>query len=421
MIDLPEKFLKRMKSELKSEYQDFLDSYARPAEKGVRVNTLKSTVEDFEKLSPVRLDGKIEWEQSGFYAQGEGLGKNVFYAAGLYYVQEPSAMSVVPNLDVKSGERVLDLCAAPGGKSTQIAQYMQGCGVLVLNEIDRARYKILKSNVERAGVKNAAVLNYNPESLAEKFADYFDKILVDAPCSGEGMFKKEEAAISGWSLENVRACAVRQSKILDSADKMLAAGGRLVYSTCTFAPDENEGQIEKFLTSHTGYKLILMQKLYPHKARGEGHFYAVLDKNEGRRVNDGKLKITPRDGQEFNEFKKGVIKSAYRNIVKFGDGVYSLTDGATQDIRAGLKLGEIKGNRFEPSHALAMSLKSGADEFANLEVDEGTALNYLRGLTFSVPECHKGWRIVTYKGFPLGWCKVVDGVAKNHLPKGLRI
>lgn len=328
-------------------------------------------------------------------------------------------MCAVPELEIKAGERVLDLCAAPGGKTTQIATYMGGNGVLVANEIDFKRYCILKSNIERFGIKNAAVTCQSPENLADYYENYFDKILVDAPCSGEGMFKKEEAAVREWSLKNVQTCAARQTKILESANKMLAGGGRLVYSTCTFAPDEDELQIENFLQLHPEYKLIKTKKLLPHKVRGEGHFCAVLEKPAGERANDFRLKsVGTSDNKEFEEFKKGVVYADFKNVVKLVDGVYSLIDSFPARFKAGVKLGEVKNGRFEPAHALAMCLKP--NEFNGLEVDEATAIKYLRGLTFDCNE-EKGWRVVTHKGYPLGWCKVVNGVAKNHLPKGLRI
>ncbi|MDE7083567.1 MAG: RsmF rRNA methyltransferase first C-terminal domain-containing protein [Clostridia bacterium] len=418
MIDLPKDFLERMKGELGADYEDFLSGYARPAEKGVRANTLKLSTEDFEKLAPVELDGKTVWEKNGFYAKGESLGKTVYHAAGLYYVQEPSAMCAVPELEIKAGERVLDLCAAPGGKSTQIAQYMQGEGVLVANEIDFKRYTVLKSNIERFGVKNAAVTCQSPENLAAFYKNYFDKILVDAPCSGEGMFKKEEAAVREWSLKAVQACAARQAKILESAHEMLSGGGRLVYSTCTFAPEEDELQIENFLSLHPEYKLLKMKKLLPHKMRGEGHFCAVLQKTAGERAEDFRLKTVKADRKEFDEFKNGVIFADFKNVVKVGDGVYSVIDNFPAEFKAGVKIGEVKNGRFEPAHALAMSLKP--NEFHGLEVNAETAVKYLRGLTFDCNE-ENGWRVVTFNRYPLGWCKAVNGVAKNHLPKGLRI
>ena len=269
-----------MKSELADGYEKFLLSYERKAERALRVNTLKIQPEDFKSISPFELE-QVPWEKNGFYVTGENLGKTIYHAAGLYYLQEPSAMCAAPKLEVKQGERVLDLCSAPGGKGTQLAQYLNGSGILFLNEINFSRAKILSSNVERLGVKNAVVICAAPSKLAEIFEGYFNKILVDAPCSGEGMFKKESAAIPEWSVENVNACARRQTEILESAYKMLSKGGRMVYSTCTFAPEEDEHQIENFIKKHSGCKLSEMKKLYPHEIRGEGHFYAVIELTDG--------------------------------------------------------------------------------------------------------------------------------------------
>lgn len=431
MIELPADFKTRMRADLGARYDDFINSYDRAPYKAIRVNTLKIPVEDFRKISPFNLT-PVPWEPSGFYVNEEKAGKTVLHAAGLYYVQEPSAMSAAPLLEVKAGERVLDLCSAPGGKGTQLAQTMNGEGVLVLNEIDFKRYQILKSNVERLGVKNAVTVNFSPEKLCEYFTGYFDKILVDAPCSGEGMFLKEPDAVTEWSLKNVEACAKRQEKILDCADKMLAGGGRMVYSTCTFAPEEDEGQIENFLKTHAGYKLLQMKKLLPHEIKGEGHFYAVLEKPDGVRceIKNRKPVINEKTLKVYREWESETLKLRADDICcegGYGKTEYickffeDLPENRLSCQRFGRLYGEISldGKRFEPSHRLAMSLKSG--EVKHIGVDEATALKYLRGLTFDCPASEKGWRVVTYLGYPLGWCKAVNGTAKNHLPKGLRI
>ena len=417
-MNLPEQFLKRMKIQLGRDFDKFLSSYSMPSVRGIRVNTLKISVPEFEKISPFFLEPVGE-EKNGFYVQGEGLGKTVYHAQGLYYVQEPSAMSPAPRLDAKSGERVLDLCSAPGGKGTQLAQSMSGGGILFLNEIDFSRAKILSSNVERLGVKNAVVTCAPPEKLADEFEEYFDKILVDAPCSGEGMFKKEASAIPEWSLQNVFACAKRQSEILDSAYKMLTFGGRIVYSTCTFAPEEDELQIQAFLKKHN-CALLEMKKLYPHEVRGEGHFYAVMEKKEGGRRDKELLRYTFKDKKllsPLNDF----VSVGFDNLCKIGDAVYSLPENMpkinVQTLRAGVRIAELKENRAEPSHSLAMALNSG--EADCVEVDEKTALGFLKGLTFGCDL--KGWKLVTFKGYPLGWCKCSGGIAKNHIPKGVRI
>lgn len=428
MIELPFEFLQRAKMELGEQFQAFLNTYDYPPVRAVRVNTLKTTPEEFEKISPLTLDGRVEWEQNGFYTTAENLGKTVLHAAGAYYVQEPSAMCAAPELVVKRGERVLDLCSAPGGKGTQIAQAMQGEGVLVLNEIIPKRADILRSNVERMGVKNALITSAEPKRLVPVFENYFDKILVDAPCSGEGMFKKEEAAIPEWSVKNVVLCAARQREILDSAAKMLAVGGRLVYSTCTFSREEDEGQIEGFLKEHPEFRLLSQKKLLPHEVRGEGHFCAALEKVDGGRRDIKVLRPEVSDKKllkVFREWERDALKTETDKLLLRNYSFYRVADG-TPDLSSskiphnfGVYLGKISpdGKRFEPSHTFAMCL--GVDEANCVEVDEGCALSYLRGLTF---ECNEqGWRVVTYKGFPLGWCKASGGVAKNHLPKALRI
>ena len=437
MLELPIEFSERMKLQLGAAYPDFLKSYEAPPQKAIRVNTLKISVENFTKNSPFALS-PVPWEPSGFFVTGDALGKTVLHAAGAYYVQEPSAMSAVPELAVKPGERVLDLCSAPGGKGTQIGQYMGGNGILVMNEPYPARRDILMQNVERLGIKNATISCAEPDALAPLFENYFDKILVDAPCSGEGMFKKEPNAIPEWSPQNVKLCAERQSKILDAADRMLCGGGRLVYSTCTFATEEDEGQIENFLKSHPDYTLIKMKKLLPHEIRGEGHFVAVLEKNSGERAEDFPL-ILPSipkksDIKIYREWEAATLNIRLENIILKDNTLYYFNDGAQnfnssgilQDSRGdklrfsmAIPLGRIESNRFTPAHAISTRL---TPAHANaIEVDERTAINYLRGLTFECPQNLKGWYLVTHLNLPLGWCKAVGGTAKNHLPKGLRI
>lgn len=424
MIELPADFIERMKSEC-ADFDGFLKSYERPAARAIRVNTLKISVEDFKKLSPFSLQ-PVAWEKSGFYVEQEGLGKTVFHAAGLYYVQEPSAMSAVPELELSAGERVLDMCAAPGGKSTQIAQYLCGDGILFSNEIDYPRSKILSGNVERLGVKNAVVTCGKPEEIAQNFSEYFDKVLVDAPCSGEGMFKKEKNAVPEWSAENVKMCAERQNRILDCAAKTLAVGGRLVYSTCTFSREEDERQIENFLKTHKEFTLVKQDKLLPHVVRGEGHYFAVLQKNDGVRCEKPLLTPCVKDKKQlaaYSQWAEENLKTRFENIHSVGQTLYSLPDGmprtTLQIMRCGVRLGEFTSNRFEPSHSLAMCLNN--KQVCCIEVDEATAVQYLKGLTFGCAENERGWRLVTHNGFALGWCKAVGGVAKNHLPKGLRI
>lgn len=425
MIELPEKFLLRMREQLSDEYEQFLNSYSAPPARAIRVNTLKISVDKFTGISPFSVS-PVPWEPSGFYVEGEGLGKTVLHAAGAYYVQEPSAMAVVPKLDIRRGDRVLDLCSAPGGKGTQIAQYLDGSGVLVMNEPYPARKNVLAENVERLGVKNAAVSCAEPDYLAGLFEGYFNKILVDAPCSGEGMFKKEPNAIPEWSLENVKMCAARQYKILEAADKMLCGGGRLVYSTCTFAPEEDERQISGFLERHREYSLISVQKLYPHKIRGEGHFIAVLQKTQGPEAEDFHVfrqSYKPSDVKAFREWEAASMRVKTENLIVVGNMLFSFCDGERNfsdgAVRQTLFLGKTENRIFTPSHSFATRLTPDMTE--SYELDEPTALKYLRGLTFECPRNLKGWCLATYCNLPLGWFKAVNGTAKNHYPKGLRI
>lgn len=424
MIQLPEKFLERMKNFLGDDFGEFLSSYENVPCKAIRVNTLKTDIESFKRISPFALE-PVPWEPCGFYVAEERAGKTVLHAAGAYYVQEPSAMCAAPLLDVHGGEMVLDMCSAPGGKGTQLAQKMEGEGVIVLNEINSSRAKILSSNVERLGIRNAVVTCASPAEIASRFEGYFDKVLVDAPCSGEGMFKKEVNAIPEWSVENVLMCAARQAEILDCAAKALKVGGRLVYSTCTFSPEEDELQTADFLKRHPEFTLIEQKKLLPHEIRGEGHYAALFEKQSGENGMVRPFKICPPDRKKaalYRQFEEDFLKVKFSNLHLAADILYSIPEGCPEVklsvLRAGIRLGEFKGDRFEPSHSLAMCLK--AEEASSIAIDERTALSYLSGNTF---ECNnvKGWAVATYLSFPLGWCKCVNGIAKNHLPKGLRI
>ena len=375
------------------------------------------------------LDEAVEWEENGFYTTREKAGASPYHFAGLFYMQEPSAMSAAPLLEVQKGERVLDLCSAPGGKGTQLAAKMQGEGVLVLNEPMQNRAKILSQNVERMGVKNAVVTCELPENLSKKFPAYFDKILVDAPCSGEGMFRKNaDEALGEWSEENVTLCARRQKHILNEAENMLKKGGKLVYSTCTFAPQEDEEQVQDFLQTHPNMRLIQSEKLYPHKVKGEGHFVALFEKTDGDdkepRVYKGKCSLQAE--KIYREFEKAVFKTPQAKYLhEVGGVLYALPEGVfdwkdLQVLRVGVKLGEVKNGRFEPNHALAMSVKAeDCNAVVNL-TDFAEIEKFLRGETLE-REGKNGWAVVCVNGYPVGWGKLAGGTLKNHLPKGLRM
>ena len=426
-MKLPEEFLKRMQGELKEDFPAFLQSYDLPPCKGLRVNTLKIGLDAFVKNAPFPLGDRIDWEPRGFYIEEEKAGGLVEHFAGLYYLQEPSAMCVGKFTAPCKKTRVLDMCAAPGGKSVMLAMQMAGDGILISNEIDGARAKILSQNMERTGVKNGAVTSAAPRQLAKNFPEYFDLILADAPCSGEGMFKKEPEAIPHWSEQNVALCVARQRDILEEAAKMLRRDGVLIYSTCTFSKEEDEGQIAAFLNRHPEFVLEEDAKLYPHQCRGEGHYCARLLKREGG-VRDARpypIKKNARAERAFYEFAKDFfVELPQGEITTLDDGrMYLVSAGmpvlSVRVLRLGVELGEWDGKVFKPAHALAMSLKRGeCRRFLSLPREQ--AERYLRGETLAC-DGENGWCVVGFCDYPLGLGKIVNGALKNHYPKGLRM
>lgn len=430
-MELPIQFLERMKQRLGEEYQEFLASYDKERAYGIRINTLKIDKEEAGKLLPFSLE-PVPWCETGFYYQEkERPGKHAFHEAGLYYIQEPSAMITAEMAEVTPGECVLDLCAAPGGKSTQLACKMQGKGVLISNEINPQRAAILSQNIERMGIKNAIVTNESPERLSGFFQSYFDKIVVDAPCSGEGMFKKEPLAVSEWSEENVENCGRRQLEILSYAAKMLKSGGRIIYSTCTFAEQENEDVIQKFVAEHPEYEILQMHRIWPHKVRGEGHFAAVMQKAGKSSVqsNVEKTRKLEKGRQaQLEEFISSTLSISLKGkLVTFGENLYLLPEQAPdlkglKVLRPGLQIGSFKKNRFEPAHALSHGLKkSECRHVLDLKRDDKRVEHFLRGETIEGEAAEKGWYLVCVEGQPLGFAKYSNGMFKNHYPKGLRI
>lgn len=426
---LPEAFLDRMRAMLGQDFQAFADSYHQGRTYGLRVNTLKISVVDFLRLAPFELE-PIPWCSEGFYyLPQDEPGKHPYHDAGLYYIQEPSAMAVVPLLDPQPGELVLDLAAAPGGKATQIAALMQGCGLLIANEIDFARAKILSQNIERLAISNCIVSSARPDFLAAKFGAIFDRVLLDAPCSGEGMFRKEPETIAEWSIEQVFGCAARQRAILDSAADLVKPGGRLVYSTCTFSTEENEEVIDSFLAKHPEFSLEKTVRLWPHQVRGEGHFAAVLTKAGGRVPEPPRGKPTYPSQDELLLLQQWWDEHCFlplpSPIVKFGDRLYHLPGdcpdlSGLRALRIGLELGSLRTNRFEPAHALALSLSPDAvHNSLSLAADSAAVWTYLRGETLTYSG-RNGWCLVTVDGYSLGWGKVAGTILKNHYPKGLR-
>ncbi len=428
MSKLPTAFIERMKKQLpESEWEAFFSVYEGQPYRGVRANTLKITPKEFSKIFPV--GAPVEWEENGFYYEGEKVGANPLYAAGLFYSQEPSAMCAAPLLEVKPHERVLDLCSAPGGKGTRLAADLKGKGIIVLNEPIASRARILLQNVERMGITNAVVTCEYPDRLAERFEGYFDRIMVDAPCSGEGMFRKNaEEALGEWSEENVALCAARQAQILDCAYKMLSPQGRLVYSTCTFSIEEDEGQAASF-ANRSDIELLRMEKLYPHKVAGEGHFAAVFMKKEGgmASITPFKPTCTPPVAKVYRAFEKELFSSwKATNLHEVNGTLYALPEGVfdfkgLNVLRVGLKLGEVKNGRFEPDHALAMAMDArGVTNRVELSSTDARTACYLRGETVEA-DGKNGWCLVCVDGYPVGWGKRVNGTVKNHYPKAIRI
>ncbi len=494
MQNLPPLFLKRMQELLGEEYPAFLQSYDSPRRYGLRVNTLKISVEEFLRIAPFHLR-PVPWTNNGFYYEEEDRpSRHPFYYAGLYYLQEPSAMAPAQILPVHPGERVLDLCAAPGGKATELAAKLTGEGLLVANDISASRAKGLLKNLELFGVSNSFVTCTTPEKLAGQFGKGFDKILVDAPCSGEGMFRKDEASARAWSLEKVQTYAGTQKEIILQAASMLKPGGEMLYSTCTFSPEEDEQVIAdllrncpemqlmpipmtegfsrgradlagEFLSDKERESLSNCVRIYPHKAAGEGHFLALLKKREekdgrsdqpsekvtekaAKRKHGGHIKRTWPGREEMDEFFEDVLKEeifAERkkkadDRLLSGSPVVEIYNGQTyympeetfsgsgiRFLRGGLYLGEIRGNRFEPSQALAMALKkSDCRAVLSLESKDDRVRRYLCGETIDLSDFEnageeKGWQLVCVDGYPLGWGKLSGGRLKNKYLAGWRM
>lgn len=473
-IKLPKEFTDRMKELLKEEWEAFEYSYINNRYQSLRINRLKKGVakekhDEILKAAGIDHMDKVEWADDGYYYENTAYpGKHPYHEAGLYYIQEPSAMSAASLLRPSEGELVLDLCAAPGGKSTQLAAYMNQDGLLISNEIHPARCKILSQNIERMGIANAIVTNEDSSSLSEKFPEFFDKILVDAPCSGEGMFRKNPQAIDEWSPDNVKLCAKRQAEILDNAAAMLKNGGVMVYSTCTFSPEENEETIEAFVKRHVEFTIEKQIRLFPHKHKGEGHFVALLKKSnispyctsgtentniedtnqndvysnyknsrddsnrkKGKNKKNTDIKPDKRQLEALKEFTSKALSTHMEQyilsgrLVLFGEQLYMLPNAAPplngiKVLRAGLHIGEFKKDRFEPSHALALFLgKDDVKNSENIALPDKRAEKYLKGETIET-KVSKGWCLVCIDGYSAGWGKAAGGQLKNHYPKGLR-
>lgn len=454
-MELPERFKEQMISMLGDEFKQYEDCLDKPMHHGIRINTMKISVQDFLKINPFHLT-PVPWCENGFYYDEkiDKPSRHPYYYAGLYYIQEPSAMTPAQVMPVEKGDRVLDICAAPGGKSTELAAKLDGTGLLVSNDISASRAKALLKNLEVFGVQNALVTTEAPYRLSEYFHEYFDKILIDAPCSGEGMFRKSASMITAWENNGNELFADLQRNILSEAVKMLKPGGKLLYSTCTFSPLENERSIEYLLSLDKGLHICDFDKndmfddghpewsdtgnpnlkkaarLWPHRLEGEGHFVCLLEK-EGTSVNISNHGDYPikkaKINQETKEFLSMIKKEYPENRLEIaGDRLYYIPESfpsvrGLRLLRCGLFLGEIKKNRFEPSQSLAMNLKM--EEFTNsidLQSDDERVIRYLKGETIEV-DGNDGWTLVCVDSYPLGWGKLSHGTMKNKYLAGWRL
>lgn len=459
----PDDFLARMAALLgEEEYGRFAGTFTQPPHVGLRVNTLKVSSDELAERAPFTLRPVGAFEPAGFFVSEDGRpGNHPYHHAGLYYLQEPAAMVVGVLAAPQPGEMVLDLAAAPGGKATHLATLMQDHGLLVANDVDAGRARVLAENLERWGVRNCLITNAAPQRLAQSFGSLFDRVLVDAPCSGEGMFRR--SGPFEWREANVLACARRQTAVLADAARLVRPGGVLVYATCTFAPEENEQVVADFLHSYSDFEVVdpprfagfargrpfwlrpeqcarpesellaRTVRLWPHLFPGEGHFVAVLRRAEEAdpQQTAAPMQFDPPRKQELTHwraFAAGTLRADFpeERLLLDGNGrLYLLPEQALEArgvrlVRYGLLLGEVRRGYFKPAHTLALALK--ADEAAAVidwPADSQPIADYLTGLDLPV-NGPNGWALVTVDGFALGWGKRVNGRLKNHYPRGLR-
>ena len=455
-MNLPEQYLENMKELLGTDFDAYIESFNDSRLYGLRVNTMKISVEDFLKISPFKLT-PIPWIENGFYySEDDKPAKHPYYFAGLYYIQEPSAMTPANVLPVEEGDIVFDMCAAPGGKSTELGAKLNGSGLLVTNDISNSRAKALLKNVEVSGVANLCVLNEDPARISDKFNAFFDKVLIDAPCSGEGMFRKDNKLIRAWEQSGPPVySAIQKSIILHGAD-MLRPGGMMLYSTCTFSKLEDEESIRHLLDNRPDMHLVDIVpyegfskgfvetdedakdnmdkcvRIFPHKMQGEGHFVALLKKDNPDDVMHAHYVHTPLKQKlpdELKDFLKNVSMDIDTDYINIRDSrVYAISKHMIDEkglriIRNGLLLGELKKNRFEPSQALAMALKK--EQYNNcidLKLEDDRVIRYLKGETIDVDDYpdSKGWALLCVDGFPLGWGKSNGSQLKNKYLAGWR-
>ncbi|MDO1605446.1 RsmF rRNA methyltransferase first C-terminal domain-containing protein [Lactobacillus sp. YT155] len=442
-LNLPTDFQNKYQELLGDRYETFQEALNQSAVEGFRLNPLKENFQDVKN----DLSQKIEYSDFSYF--GKINGNSLEHLSGYLYSQDPSAMYVGEVLNPQPGERVLDLCAAPGSKTTYLASKMQNKGLLVANEINTSRAKILSYNVERMGITNTVVLNNRPDQLLKDFSGYFDKIVVDAPCSGEGLFRKDPDAIDYWSLDYVEQCANRQREILKTAFELLKPGGTIVYSTCTFAPEEDEKNamwfadnfdlriqdIKKYFGMEGGrpdwcdndQRATKFLRMFPDQFAGEGHFISKFVKSGELKNSQESTAVTSKDDiQLFNDFSRDNLKTSFSNLKRNNDHLEatviatSQIDKKVKILRNGLRLGTFKKNRFEPDHALILAIRKN-DLTTVIELTEEQYKKYLHGETVIVKtDAKNSWIGVSYQSKLFSWGKLVNQTIKNFYPKGLR-
>ena len=425
---LPEAFVNRMREQLGSELPAFLNALEEPPLRGIRMNPMKQT----EAAAGYREAEQIPWQEGAYYLPADSeAGSSVLHEAGAYYIQEPGAMIPAAVLNAKPGEKILDLCAAPGGKSTQIGCAMKGEGLLVCNEPVPKRAQILSRNIERMGIPNAIVVSAWPDRLAEQWLEGFDAVITDAPCSGEGMFRRDPETRNEWSAEKAAGCALRQREILAAAARLVRPGGRLVYSTCTYNPEENEGNARWFTEQFPEFRAEAfrlpgieapdgMFTCYPHRMKGEGQFTALFRKSgNGEAVlpeDHSVMQASRQDTSAFETAFKGFPRATHR-LGKTLVSIDELPDlQGIRTIRIGLHLGEIRGRTVIPDHATALYFA--APEIQVTDINPEEAIRFTAGET--IPGNAEGWTLMRYCGLNIGWGKGSEGMIRNHYPKGLR-
>ncbi len=454
-MELPKKFIENMKELLtERELLEYLNSLEKKPCHGIRINHKKISTEDaqvlFEKWGLIEKWGlkKIPWISNGYFIEdSKAASAHPFYRAGLYYIQEPSAMTPARSLPLEKKDKILDMCAAPGGKATQLASKIGPEGFLLANDISVSRGKALLKNLEMAGVDNACVSAEDPKKLMSFFSEYFDKILLDAPCSGEGMFRRDPKSVGAWLEKGPDYYSKIQEELLEEAYAMLSPGGRLIYSTCTFSKEENEDQIEKLLKKHPQMqieKIVPYEgfskgfgsveeavRIFPHKMDGEGHFVCLLkkqgEKKESQRINQKTNEKLPKDAEEFLKHCSYDFSGGKFMVEK--DRIYFLQKNLSKVdqiryLRTGLLLGNMKKDRFEPAQSFAMALKKEEfDSVLDLPVEDQMVEKYLKGESFPVEEKEKtkfSWKLICTEGYPLGWAKQSASMLKNKYESAWR-